>query len=98
MGSGLTEASSTGCALALGDHVAREAAVIAARYVRFRVVVVVSAVRMRRGYLAGGFRRKNPASEAVQVAEGAVVLSVSWSMAAWVGGMMRKEWTLIQGC
>jgi len=68
----LTEPSSPGCALALRDHVAREAAVIAARYVRLRVVVVVSAVRMGRGYLAGGFRRKNPASEAVQVGKGAV--------------------------
>jgi hypothetical protein len=64
------EPSSTGCALALRDHVAREAAVIAARYVRFRVVVVGSAVRMGRAYLAGGSRRKNPASGSVQVTAG----------------------------
>ena len=61
----LTEPSSLGFALALRDHVATEAAVIAARYVRLHVVMEV---RMRRAYLAGWFRLKNRPSGSAEVA------------------------------
>lgn len=55
----LTEPSSPGCALAPKDQVPREAAVIAARHVRLRVVMLAVAVRMRRVYLEGSIRSKN---------------------------------------
>jgi hypothetical protein len=47
----LTDGSSSTCALALSEQVAKKAALIVAKHVRLRVIAVVVAVSMRRAYL-----------------------------------------------
>jgi hypothetical protein len=49
--SGLTEGSSSTCALALSEQVAKKVALIVAKHVRLRVIAVVVAVWMRQAYL-----------------------------------------------